>query len=72
MIKGIDDQAQDVRKQVRICWKAYSQVEEFSERIPILLKDMRSPAKKQLLQELGNAANKTSKTGNNFMTNKNV
>ena len=33
LLKGIDDQAQDVRKQVRMCWRAYQEVEEFSERV---------------------------------------
>ena len=46
LLKGIEDQAQEVRKQVRICWKAYSEVEEFGERVAFLIKDLRGPAKK--------------------------
>ena len=37
LLKGMEDQAQDVRKQVRLCWRAYMQVEEFIERVNKLL-----------------------------------
>ena len=37
LLKGMEDQAQDVRKQVRLCWRAYMQVEEFNERVNKLL-----------------------------------
>ena len=50
LLKGIDDQAQDVRQQVRACWRVYNQ--EFADRVAFLVKDMRGAAKKQLQQEL--------------------
>ena len=46
LLKGIDDQSQDVRKQVRFCWRAYYQVAEFSPRVTKMISEMRGPAKK--------------------------
>ena len=57
LLKGIDDQAQEVRKQVRICWKTYKEIPEFACRINVMLMELRSSAKKQLMQELFDAPN---------------
>ena len=46
LVKGVDDQNQDVRRQVRACWKVYNSVEEFKERVSQLLKEMRGATKK--------------------------
>ena len=46
LLKGLEDQAQEVRKQVRLCWKAYNQVEELSDRVATLVRDMKATGKK--------------------------
>ncbi len=52
LIPGIDDAAQDVRKQVRSCFLIYSTIPEFQEQAIKLAKDLRSTGRKQLIAEL--------------------
>jgi hypothetical protein len=52
LIPGIDDAAQDVRKQVRCCFVIYSEIPEFKEQAIKLAKDLRSTGKKQLVADL--------------------
>ena len=56
LITGIDDTAQEVRSQVRICFKAYHGIVEFKDRVQKILREMRTPGKKQLLVELNDTS----------------
>ena len=49
LLRGIEDQSQDVRKQVRLCWRAYNSIDDsFKARVKELLHELKGPSKKQL------------------------
>ena len=47
LLKGIEDQSQDVRRQVRLCWRAYYSIDDsFKERVIELMNELRGISKK--------------------------